>query len=75
MPDAQTGMLPDIGGFLEQGHFEKHIIYNTWKKDHVGKKFWSFSTESLKPASQMTRGWNKPGHFFPQSRHFYSIFI
>ena len=36
---AQTRIFQDWGGFLEEGYFNKHFIFDKQKKDRVGKNF------------------------------------
>ena len=40
---AQPEIFQDRGDFVELGHFNKHFVKNTRKKDPAGKKFEDFS--------------------------------
>ena len=41
--DEQPEVFQDRGGFVELGHFDKHFVKNTQKKDPAGKNFGVFS--------------------------------
>ena len=38
---AQTRFFQGRGGFLEQGHFNKHFIFDTREKDRTGKNIFN----------------------------------
>ena len=56
---AQPRIFQGTGGFLECQHFDKNLIYKTWKKDPTGKNFRVFFPRTILSKSGKDRG-NQP---------------
>ena len=55
---------------MELGHFDKHFLKNTTKRDHERKHFGFFFQDAFKTTFFMensTQRWKHLGPFFPKS--------
>ena len=73
---AQPEIFQGRGGFVELGHFDKHFVKHTRKKDPAGKNFGVFSPQDTVKTTfrikHLTQRWTQSGLFF--QGHFFRFF-